>query len=134
MDQFLGLVMPMGFNFAPVGWASCNGALLSIAENTALFSLLGTTYGGDGQNTFALPDLRGRVIVGVGHGAGLDNITWGETSGSNSVSMLSSQMPMHTHAVVVKGNGLSSNSNDPNGNYFGGGSATVYDSDWIILP
>lgn len=103
--------MPIGFNFAPRGWALCNGQLLSIAQNTALFSLLGTTYGGDGISTFALPDLRGRVPVGgQAAGPGITNIQMGEKSGSNSVTVSASgsasvtlaeaNLPAHTHAAT----------------------------------
>ncbi len=79
MDPFVGEIRLVGFNFAPQGWAFCNGQLLSIAQNTALFSLLGTTYGGDGRTTFALPDLRGRAAISAGTGAGLGDHVQGET-------------------------------------------------------
>ncbi len=78
MDPFLGEIRLVGFNFAPQGWAFCNGQIMSIAQNTALFSLLGTMYGGDGMATFALPDLRGRAAVGFGQGNGLENYAQGE--------------------------------------------------------
>lgn len=78
MDPFLGEIRLVGFNFAPTGWAFCNGQIMSISQNTALFSLLGTTYGGDGKTTFALPDLRGRAAIGMGAGAGLNNYVQGE--------------------------------------------------------
>jgi microcystin-dependent protein len=104
MDQpFLGMIALFGFNFAPRGWAICQGQLLSIAQNTALFSLLGTTYGGDGITTFALPDLRGRVPLGQGQGPGLSNYVIGEVTGSENVTLISTQMPAHSHALMVSG-------------------------------
>src|SRR3712207_1329671 len=84
-------------NFAPRGWAFCQGQILSIAQNTALFSLLGTTYGGNGQTTFALPDLRGRVPMQPGQGPGLSSHNLGEQGGSETVTLISSQMPAHNH-------------------------------------
>ncbi len=100
MDPFIGQLMCVGFNFAPVGWAQCNGQLMSIAQNTALFSLLGTTYGGDGINTFGLPDLRGRVPVSFGQGPGLQNYSQGEMAGSETVTLTALQIPLHTHTVM----------------------------------
>ena len=98
-DMYLGQLMLVGYNFCPRGWATAEGQLLSIAQNTALFSLLGTTYGGDGLTTFALPNLSGRVPVGVGQGPGLSNITRGQAAGTETVTLLQSQMPMHVHAT-----------------------------------
>lgn len=98
-EPFLGMVALLPYNFAPRGWAFCNGQVLSIAQNTALFSLIGTTYGGDGVTTFALPDLRGRVPMSAGQGPGLSNRDLGELSGTETVTLVSSQMPVHTHAV-----------------------------------
>lgn len=100
MDPFIGQLMCVGFNYAPVGWAQCNGQLMSIAQNTALFSLLGTMYGGDGVTTFGLPDLRGRVPVSFGQGPGLQNYTQGQMAGSETVTLLSQQIPAHTHTVM----------------------------------
>jgi len=102
-DQFLGEIRMVGFSFAPVGWALCNGALLPISQNQALFSLLGTTFGGDGQTTFGLPDLRGRAPVGMGTGPNLTSVTQGQMQGSESVSISAEQMPLHTHALKVAG-------------------------------
>ncbi len=84
MDPFIGEIRLVGFNFAPQGWAFCNGQLMSISQNTALFSLLGTMYGGDGRTTFALPDLRGRAAVGSGQGPGLADTAQGETMSINA--------------------------------------------------
>lgn len=99
MDPTLSEIRMFGGNYAPLSWQFCNGQLMSIAENTALFSLLGTTYGGDGQTTFALPDFRGRMPVGTGAGPGLPNIDLGEVSGSESVTALSINLPAHVHTV-----------------------------------
>jgi microcystin-dependent protein len=98
-EPFLGEIRMFGGNFAPRGWAFCNGQLLSIAQNTALFSLLGTTYGGDGRTTFALPDLRGRAPMHWGQGPGLTNRMLGEAAGVENVTLLSTQMPAHVHAI-----------------------------------
>jgi microcystin-dependent protein len=96
---FIGEIQLFGFNFAPVGWASCAGNLLPISQNTALFSLIGTTYGGNGQTTFALPDFQGRAPTNQGHGPGLSTRTAGEPFGEAQVSLLDSEIPSHTHAV-----------------------------------
>jgi microcystin-dependent protein len=98
-QPFLGQVLAVGFNFAPVGWAMCNGQLLSIAQNAALFNLIGTTFGGDGQTTFGLPDLRGRAALGQGQGSGLQSYVQGQTGGVESVTLTSSQFAGHTHAL-----------------------------------
>ncbi len=100
---FIGQIMCAGFNFAPPGWARMDGQLLPIAQNTALFSLLGTTYGGDGIRTFALPDMRGRVLVHDGSGPGLTPRVEGEVLGSETVTLTPAQMPAHTHSVTPLG-------------------------------
>jgi microcystin-dependent protein len=101
MDEpYLAMICVFGFNFAPTGWALCNGALLSIAQNSAVFSLVGVTYGGNGQTTFAIPDLRGRVPVGIGQSPGLSQYDWGQMGGVESVTLTTSQIPMHTHAMT----------------------------------
>ena len=98
METFIGQLLLVGFNFAPIGFARCEGQLLPISQNQALFSLLGTTYGGDGETTFALPELRGRVKVGVGSGPGLPNVSWGQKSGlyqnNLTVANLPANIPM----------------------------------------
>jgi microcystin-dependent protein len=100
MDQpFIGLIAAVGFNFAPRGWAFCAGQILPIAQNQALFSLLGTTYGGNGQTTFALPDLRGRAALSSGQGIALQNYTLGEVGGSETVALTQQEMPPHSHMV-----------------------------------
>lgn len=98
-EPFLGQISIVGFNFAPRGWAQCNGQLISIAQNTALFALLGTTYGGNGQTTYALPDLRGRAPMAFGDGAGLTSRSLGEPSGQETVTLIGAQLPMHTHLL-----------------------------------
>jgi microcystin-dependent protein len=98
-EPYMGEIRMFGFNFAPVGWQMCNGQLLSISENEALFNLIGTTYGGNGTSTFALPDLRGRVAIHIGRGNGLSQYVFGQTGGAESVTLTQSQMPTHAHAV-----------------------------------
>ncbi|PRA97207.1 phage tail protein [Chryseobacterium sp. MYb7] len=107
-EPFLGQIAFVPYNFVPKNWASCDGQLLSIAQNTALFSLLGTTYGGNGTTTFALPDMRGRVLVHNGQApGGPTTYTMGQTGGTESVTLLVTQMPAHSHtvnAVTTEGN------------------------------
>jgi microcystin-dependent protein len=98
-NQYLGEVRPFAGNFAPVGWALCNGQLLSIADNTALYAVIGTIYGGDGVTTFALPDLQGRVAVHQGTGLGLTTRVMGEKAGEESVTLTTSTMPSHGHTL-----------------------------------
>lgn len=107
-SPFVGQIMIFAGNFAPVGWAVCDGQLLSVAENEQLFNLIGITYGGDSVSTFALPDLRGRVPIGQGQGPGLSPYQIGETVGAESVFLRTSQLPPHSHivsAVDGPGNG-----------------------------
>jgi microcystin-dependent protein len=98
-DPYLAGIVLFAGNFAPRGWALCQGQILPISQNTALFSLLGTTYGGNGQTTFALPDLRGRVPRGTGQGSGLSNVDLGEAAGSESVTLTVNTMPAHAHTA-----------------------------------
>jgi microcystin-dependent protein len=105
-----------GFGFAPVGWLPCNGQTLSISQFTALFSLLGTTYGGNGSTTFNLPNLQSRVPVNQGQGAGLSTYVLGETTGNENVTLLSNQMPIHSHLVNANTAG-SGNVASPSGAY-----------------
>ncbi len=97
MDTYIGDIRLFGGNFAPRGWLLCNGALLNISEYDTLFTLIGTAYGGDGQNTFAVPDLRGRVPVGQGTGPGLSTRVLGQIYGSENVTLLPGQLPQHNH-------------------------------------
>lgn len=99
MEAFIASIILFGGNFAPRGWAFCQGQLLPIAQYSALFTILGTTYGGDGQTTFALPDLRGRVPIHPGQGPGLSNRSLGERGGSETITLNVSQMPAHNHTL-----------------------------------
>ncbi len=108
-STLLGQILQGGWNFAPVGFAFCNGQLLAIAQNSALFALLGTTYGGNGQTTFALPDLRGRSMVHWGAGPGLSNYALGQAGGSETNTLNASQMPAHSHTATFANNGSSMN-------------------------
>lgn len=98
-DPFLAEIRIYPFNFAPSGWAFCDGQLLPLSQNTALFSLLGTTYGGDGKSSFALPNLQGRAPMHPGQGPGLSLHDLGETGGSEAVTLLASEMPAHAHTL-----------------------------------
>lgn len=102
MEPFIGTIQSFAFNFPPRGWSLCEGQLLAIAQNAALFSLLGTTYGGDGRATFGLPNLQGRMPIGMGQGAGLPDYEIGEAAGTPLVTLVASQMPMHTHGLQVQ--------------------------------
>jgi microcystin-dependent protein len=107
-EPYLGSIVMFAGNFAPRGWAFCTGQLLSISQNTALFSILGTTFGGDGVQTFALPDLRGRTPVGAGQGPGLSNINAGDKGGTETVTLTVANMPAHNHLVNCDNTGNSS--------------------------
>ncbi len=113
-DPFVAEIRIFPFSFAPKGWAMCNGQVLPISQNTALFSLLGTAYGGDGKSTFALPDLRGSAAMHPGHGAGLTNRVLGESGGSPFETLLESELPAHTHQAL--GNNQIGDSPLPAGN------------------
>jgi microcystin-dependent protein len=102
-NQFLGEIRPFGFNFAPQGWAICAGQLMAISQNTALFSLLGTNYGGNGTSNFALPNLQGCVAIAQGTGPGLSNYSIGETGGSAVVTLNTQEMPAHVHTLPAAG-------------------------------
>lgn len=134
MEGTIGEIRMFAGNFAPRNWAFCQGQILQIRSNTALFSILGTQYGGDGTNTFALPDLRSRALVGTGAGAGLSQYTNGEMVGTENVTLIASQMAAHTHSGVVTITGsvapyaLNDNggSDLPAGNYFASTGAFQY--------
>ena len=121
MTPYIGQILGFGFSFAPKGWAYCAGALLAINQNQALFSILGTTYGGNGIQTFALPDLRGRVPISWGQGPGLSNYNLGQAAGQQAVTILPSQLPLHNHAFSV--NNAVATSPSPSGNYLAQGGA-----------
>lgn len=127
MDPFLGQIQIFGFNFAPQGWAFCDGQLMNIAQNTALFSLLGTTYGGNGQTTFALPDIRGRNVIHPGSGPGLSNFAQGQIGGVENITLLTTNMPAHNHAVTATVS--DANLDEPaNGARLGTSNANIYAS------
>lgn len=134
-DQFVGEIRAVGFNFAPSGWALCQGQLMPISQNTALFSLLGTFYGGDGKSTFALPDLRGNVAIGFGPGPGLTERFIGETGGSETVTLIGAELPAHNHLVRASSDPASSLAAvghypavSARSTYGGGGSALAADA------
>jgi microcystin-dependent protein len=114
-EPFLGEIRVLGFQFTPRGWAGCDGQLLSIAQNSALFSLLGTTYGGDGRTTFALPDLRGRTPIHQGQGQGLSPYSMGQNGGSESHTLTANEMPQHSHALAATNAG--GNQQSPQGTF-----------------
>lgn len=119
MNPFLAIILQFAGNFAPTGFALCSGQILSIAQNTALFSLVGTFYGGNGVQTFGLPDLRGRTIVGAGQGPGLSPYVVGEITGVENVTLLAGNIPFHNHTVqAVAG---APNHASPSGNYLAEG-------------
>ena len=115
-DQFLGEIRVFPYIFAPLGWAMCQGQLMSIAQNTALFSLLGTQFGGDGRTTFGLPNLQGSFPVDAGYGTGLTGREIGDTGGEATVTLTTAQMPVHSHAVSAATTGGTAG---PSGAYFG---------------
>lgn len=100
-EPFIGQVYLVGYNFATRGFAFCEGQLLAISQNTALFSLLGTTFGGDGRTTFGLPDLRGRAPIGVGRGPGLSDYRWGQKGGTETTTLITPNLPSHNHAPTM---------------------------------
>jgi microcystin-dependent protein len=124
-QPYVGEIRMFGGNFAPAGWLFCDGSLLPISENETLFNLIGTTYGGDGQSTFALPDLRGRIPIHMGQGAGLSSRTIGENGGSESVTLTPAQLANHSHAFPASTSAASSG--DPlNAVVADTGTASVY--------
>lgn len=123
MEPFLGQIQAFGFNFAPRGWAHCNGQLLPIAQNTALFSLLGTIYGGDGRTTFGLPDLRGRVPMSFGSGVGVSPKSIGQRGGTETNTLGVNNLPAHNHAIAAKAEG---DTDDPNGNVVAGDGTNAF--------
>lgn len=130
MNGTIAQILFFGANFAPRNWAFCNGQLLAIVQNTALFSILGTTFGGDGRTTFALPDYRGRVPMGFGQGPGLPDIDLGEVSGLQAITLTTAQMPSHTHAATptIAATHTNAVSNNPAGNIFAVTNASTYNN------
>lgn len=140
MEGYIGEIRLFAGNFAPRGWMFCDGTLYNISTYDVLYTILGTTYGGNGQTTFGVPDLRGRVAVGTGQGAGLQNITLGQAGGTETVTMTTSQMPMHTHnAIATIAFPASSDAGDsasPSGAILGGlqGAYSTQPADTNIAP
>ncbi len=128
MEGYLGSIAIFGGNFAPLGWALCQGQLISIATNTALFSIVGTTFGGNGQVTFGLPDFRGRVPMGEGQGPGLAPVSLGQTLGQETQTLTVANIPSHTHttSVSVKASGNNPNSESPAGNIYAVQGSNIY--------
>jgi microcystin-dependent protein len=130
-EPFIGEIKILGFNFAPRGYMTCQGQILSIAQNTALFSLLGTTYGGNGQTTFGLPDLQGRMPIGQGQGPGLPAHSMGEVSGTTSVTLLTSNIPAHIHtatalSIKLKASTANADEPSPDGNFLATATTSMY--------
>lgn len=118
-SPFIGQIHMFSFNFPPRGWALCNGQLLAINQNQALFSILGTTYGGNGTTNFALPNLQGRTPLHFGQGPGVSNRTLGQTGGAENVTLLATQMPSHIHTASA--NSAAPNAGSPAGNFWAAG-------------
>ena len=129
-NPFVAEIRIFGFNFAPRGWAFCDGQILPLSQNTALFALLGTTYGGNGQSTFALPDMIDRTPMHPGQGAGLTLRDLGEQSGSQFVTLLESEMPFHNHTAMAKGGPPPGNAGapDPSLSFARSSGSTAYSS------
>jgi microcystin-dependent protein len=131
-DPFVAEIRIFGGNFAPIGWAFCDGQLMPISQNTALFSLLGTNYGGDGRTTFGLPDLRGRSPLHQGQGPGLTSRSLGEPAGVETVTLTQSQIPLHTHALA---GGAAAGATNPAANLLGKpASAKIYGPATSTVP
>lgn len=121
-DPYIGEIRLFGGNFAPVGWMFCDGSILLISENDALFNLIGTTYGGDGQTTFALPNLCGRLPIHQGQGNGLSSRVMGQLGGSESVTLIAADLPSHNHTALA--NAGPGNADSPAGTYWSGSATT----------
>jgi microcystin-dependent protein len=128
MEGYIAQIIMFGGNFAPLGWAFCQGQMINIASNTALFSLLGTTYGGNGQTTFALPDLRSRVPVGTGQGPGLAPISLGQQGGAENTTLTTTNIPVHLHAVTAQAKVSTANAttDEPDGAVLSTGNNNLY--------
>lgn len=125
MDSYMGTILMWAMNWAPRGWAICDGSLLSISQNTAFFSLIGTTYGGNGTTTFALPDLRGRMPIGMGQGPGLTPRTLAQQFGNENTQLTDVNMPSHTHTLTASTTASTSLSPTPAANWTLGAPGTV---------
>ena len=129
MDPFVAEIRIFPFNFAPKGWAFCDGQILPLSQNTALFSLLGTTYGGDGKSNFALPDMQGNAPMHPGQGPGLSLHDLGETGGSDTVSLLESEIPSHSHALMAENLPATTGTPGPGNGLARAAHANAYQSD-----
>lgn len=130
-EPFLGMIIIVPYNFAPRGWAFCSGQILPIAQNTALFSLLGTTFGGNGQTTFALPDMRSRVPIHAGQGPGLSNYDLGQASGTESVTLTVNELAAHNHMVQATNEGATTGK--PAGKFLAGFTGYTSPSDGTLM-
>lgn len=132
MDEYLGIIKLFAGTFVPQNYLACNGQLLSIQQYSAVFSLLGTTYGGDGVSTFALPDLRSRIPVGTGQGPGLSNYVQGQKLGTEQMTLLVNNMPSHNHAITgsvkIPTNDSNADAESPDGAYLGTPEQSIYSS------
>ena len=126
MEAYIGQIILFAGNFAPRNWAFCDGRLMSIAQNTALFSILGTTYGGDGRVTFALPDLRGRAPVHIGDGPGLSYVAQGEIYGTPQTTLLQSNLPTESAGGFIQATNDPATTNDPSGALLASGDEEIY--------
>ena len=126
MEPFIGQITMFAGNFAPRGWAKCDGQLMPISSNSALFSILGTTYGGDGRTTFALPDLRGRIAMHSGSGPGLSDVSLGEKGGAERVQLGLSELPTHSHSVLVPCNPDDGTLSDPTNGVMASAQESIY--------
>ena len=133
-NPFIGEIRMFGGNFAPAGWAFCHGQLMSIAENETLFYLIGTTYGGDGQSTFALPDLRGRIPIHQGTGPGLNPRIIGEMAGSENIYLTVSQLPAHSHGAQSVATSAAADRRNPKGAKFAQPREPAYAAPGTIVP
>lgn len=122
-EPYVAQITMFAGNFAPRGWAFCDGQLLAVAQNDALFSLLGTIYGGDGRTTFGLPDLRGRAAMHAGNGPGLSTYRLGAKGGQERVTLTTNEMPLHNHGVTMRAESRGGNLTDPGGNMLASGSS-----------
>ncbi len=129
---YIGEIRMVGFNFAPQGWALCNGQLLAIAQNDALFNLIGTTYGGDGQTTFALPDLQGRIPLHMGSGPALTPRTIGQVGGSENVTLTTNQLPAHAH--TPQAHSANGSQSSPQNALWAGSPAAGYSANAAAIP
>jgi microcystin-dependent protein len=137
MEPFVGQIIPVGFNFAPVGWLLCQGQIVSIAQFDVLFALIGTAYGGDGQTTFGIPDLRGRSPLHQGQGTNLSNYILGQPSGTENVTLLAQQVGAHTHTFMASTQTATTITPDDTtalGNATAGGGMSVYDAGAATTP